>query len=87
MNFLNFLKSTNNSHKSIRVNTDIGDKFINVNLNQTYESLDILSLKVFQKDLYRLFQSDYGIIVGRFVANGGVGVPNCKVSVFIPFDE
>jgi len=87
MNFLNFLKSTNNNHKSIRVNTNIGDKFINVNLNQTYESMDILSLKVFQKDLYRLFDADYGIIVGRVIGNNGTGIPNCKISVFIPLDE
>jgi hypothetical protein len=87
MSFLNFLKGTNKNHKSIRVKTDIGDKFINVNLDQTHESLDILSLKVFQKDLYRLFDADYGIIVGRVVGNNSVGIPNCRISVFVPFDE
>jgi hypothetical protein len=87
MSFLNFLKGTNKNHKSVRVKTSMGDKFINVNLDQTHESLDILSLKVFQKDLYRLFDSDYSIIVGRVNGNGGVGIPNCRISVFIPFDE
>jgi hypothetical protein len=86
MGFLNFLKSNNENRKSIRVNTNIGDKFINVKLGQTYESMDILSLKIFQKDLYRLFDADYGIIVGR-VLGQGIGVPNAKVSVFIPLDE
>ena len=46
MKNLNFLNSNNNNHKSIRVRTNIGDNFINVNLDQTYESLDILSLKI-----------------------------------------
>ena len=86
MRILNFLKTNNDKQKSIRIRTEIGDKFLNVNLDQTYESLDILSLKIFQKDVYRLFDADYGVIVGRVNAQG-VGVPNCKVSVFIPVDE
>jgi hypothetical protein len=57
-----------------------------VKLDQTYESLDILSLKIFQKDIYRLFDSDYGVIVGR-VLGTGVGIPNCRISVFVPIDE
>jgi hypothetical protein len=48
MRIFNFLKSNNKKHKSLRVKTNIGDKFINVELGQTYESLDILSLKIFQ---------------------------------------
>jgi len=86
MRILNFLNSNNDKHKSIRIKTEIGDKFLNVNLDQTYESLDILSVKVFQKDVYRLFDSDYGIIVGRVNAKN-VGIPNCRVSVFVPIDE
>jgi hypothetical protein len=86
MGIFNFLKSNSEHRKSIRVNTNIGDKYININLGQTYESMDILSLKIFQKDLYRLFDADYGIIVGR-VLGQGVGIPNAKVSVFIPLDE
>ena len=86
MRILNFLNSNNDKHKSIRIKTEIGDKFLNVNLDQTYESLDILSLKIFQKDVYRLFDSDYGIIVGRVNAKN-VGIPNCRVSVFVPIDE
>ena len=86
MKNLNFLNSNNNNHKSIRVRTNIGDNFINVNLDQTYESLDILSLKIYQKDIYRLFDADYAIIVGR-VNSDNVGIPNCRVSVFVPIDE
>lgn len=86
MRILNFLKTNNDKHKSVRIKTEIDDKFLNVNLDQTYESLDILSLKIFQKDVYRLFDADYGIIVGR-VLGQGVGIPNCRVSIFIPIDE
>jgi hypothetical protein len=86
MRILNFLNSNNNKQKSIRIKTEIGDKFINVNLDQTYESLDVLSLKIFQKDIYRLFDADYGVIVGR-VNSKNVGIPNCRVSVFISIDE
>ena len=86
MRILNFLKTNNDKQKSIRIKTEIGDKFLNVNLDQTYESLDILSLKIFQKDVYRLFDAEYGIIVGR-VLGQGVGIPNCRISVFIPIDE
>jgi hypothetical protein len=86
MRNLNLLNSNNDKHKSIRIKTEIGDKFLNVNLDQTYESLDILSVKVFQKDVYRLFDSDYGIIVGRVNARQ-LGIPNCRISVFVPIDE
>jgi hypothetical protein len=86
MRIFNFLNSNNDKHKSIRIKTDIGDKFVSVNLGQTYESMDILSLKVYQKDVYRLFDADYGIIVGRVLASG-VGIPNCRISVFVPIDE
>jgi hypothetical protein len=86
MEIFNFLKSNSEHRKSIRVKTNIGDKFINVKLGQTYESMDILSLKIFQKDLYRLFDADYAIIVGR-VLGQGIGIPNAKVSVFIPLEE
>ncbi len=56
---------------------------INVALGQTYDTLEILSLKLRQENLYKLFSSDYGVIVGRVLASGNFGVPNAKVSVFI----
>jgi hypothetical protein len=83
---MNFINSDNINHKSLRIRTDIGDKFLNVNLDQTYESLDILSLKIYQKDIYRLFDADYGVIVGRVVGQG-VGIPNVKISVFVSSEE
>jgi hypothetical protein len=86
MRNLNFLNSNNQNHKSLRVRTNIGDTYLSVNLDQTYESLDILSLKIYQRDVYRLFDADYSIIVGRVTAQD-IGIPNCRISVFVPTNE
>ena len=78
--------------KSYRIRTAINssqevDKTIRVNIDQDFDFLEILSLKLTQSDVYRRFCSDYGVIVGRVVANGGFGIPNAKVSVFVPLDS
>jgi len=71
--------------KSYRIRTQVGvDKYINVKLDQDFDSLEILSLKINQSDLYTKVCSDYGVIVGRVIVNGGFGLPNAKVSIFIP---
>jgi hypothetical protein len=44
-------------------------------------------LNINQEDVYKRFSSDYGVIVGRVIINNGFGVPNAKVSVFIPLDD
>jgi hypothetical protein len=38
-------------------------------------------------DVYQNFNADYGVLIGRVLANGGVGIPNAKISVFIPLDS
>ena len=74
--------------QSYRIRTELGsDKSINVELNQEFEFLEILSLKIQQADVYTRTCSDYGVLVGRVIANNGLGVPNAKVSVFIPASE
>jgi hypothetical protein len=74
--------------KSYRIRTEVGqDKYINVNLEQDWESLEILSLKILANDLYTRFCADYGVVVGRVFVNNGFGLPNAKVSVFIPLEE
>ena len=78
------------NNKSYRIRTNIGkeaDTFLGVHLDQDYDSLEILSLKISDKDVYKLHNSDYGVIVGRVLANGNFGVPNAKISVFIAADE
>jgi len=76
-------------YKEIRINTDIGlnNKYINFKLEQEFDFINILSLKLTQSDSYSVFNADYGCITGRVIANGGVGVPNVKISVFIPLSD
>lgn len=75
--------------RSYRIRTDIlkdESSSVHVNLTQTYDTFQILSVELTQSNAYKLYQSDYGVLVGRIYANGGVGVPNAKVSVFIEAD-
>lgn len=74
--------------KKHRISTNIGeDQKIIVELKQDYDFLEILSLKFTQKDIYTSLCSDYGVVCGRISANNGFGLPNAKVSIFIPLDE
>lgn len=75
-------------NNSYRIRTVVGqDKQVKVKLDQDYEFLEILSFKIRQSELYQRDCSDYGVITGRVFANNGFGIPNAKVSVFIPLDE
>jgi hypothetical protein len=76
-------------YKQIRIRTDLGidNKYINFKLDQEFDDINILSLKLTQSDVYNSFNSDYGCVVGRVIANDGVGIPNAKISIFIPLDE
>jgi len=74
--------------KSYRIRTKVGvDTSIKVLIDQEFEHLEILSLKILQTDIYTRQCADYGVIVGRVSVNNGFGVPNAKVSVFIPLDS
>lgn len=73
--------------QSYRIKTDIGvNKTINVDLEQDFEFLEILSLKIQQTDIYTRNCADYGVVVGRVTANNGFGLPNARVSIFIPIE-
>lgn len=73
---------------SFRIRTEPGvDKSLNILIDQEFEYLEILSLKLLQSQIYTRQCSDYGVIVGRVSVNNGFGIPNAKVSVFIPLDE
>lgn len=76
------------NHKSYRIRTEVGAEaqYINFNIDQTYDTFEILSLKFDQINSYKLMTSDTGVIVGRVLANGGFGIPNAKLSIFIPYD-
>lgn len=73
---------------SYRIRTSLGDTNpinIPVNLMQEYNSFEILSLKINTDDTYRSYTSTEGIVVGRVsTANNGLGIPNVRVSIFVP---
>jgi hypothetical protein len=71
-----------------RISTNIGrDQKIMVELKQDYDLLEILSLKFTQVDAYSSMCSDYGVVVGRISANNGFGLPNARVSIFVPLTD
>ena len=73
---------------SYRIKTELGiNKSINIQLDQEFEFLEILSLKIQQTDIYTRSCADYGVLVGRITANNGFGLPNARVSIFIPIEQ
>ena len=79
------------SNKSYRIQTKVGrdntEKYVSVDISQDFNTFEILSMEVNATNFYKLQTSDYGCIAGRVLANGGVGIPNAKISIFIPADE
>ena len=78
------------NNKSQRIKIDLSentDKYLKIKLDQDIEQLEFLSLKLKQEDIYNSFNADFGVVVGRVIANGGVGIPNAKLSIFIPISE
>lgn len=81
------------SNRSYRIRTKINsDELqpvakIDLPLTQTYDMFEILSLKLNQKNDYNFYDSEVGLVVGRVLANQGFGIPNAKVSVFIPMSD
>tara|TARA_R110001592_G_scaffold317875_5_gene594866 strand:+ start:681 stop:3821 length:3141 start_codon:yes stop_codon:yes gene_type:complete len=75
-------------NKSVRIKTTPGqDSNLNFEVNQDFDFLEILSLRISQDDLYNSFCANYGVLVGRVITNGGFGVPNAKISIFIPISD
>ena len=72
-------------NKSYRIHTNIGDnKVLKVDMSQEFDFLEILTMRIDQDETYRIDSSNYGIIVGRVLANDAFGIANAKVSIFIP---
>jgi len=63
------------------------DSHIIIKLDQNVDTLELLSMNLSTKDIYQNFNADYGVLIGRVIANGGIGIPNAKISVFIPLDS
>lgn len=77
------------SNKSYRIRTNVGEETpisLELPLIQTFDMFEILSLKLSSKNLYKIPKSGFGIIVGRVLANDNFGLPNAKISVFIPYN-
>lgn len=71
-----------------RIPAKIGEnQKIVVDIKQDYDLLEILSLKFTQTDIYTSMCADYGVVVGRISANNGFGIPNARVSIFIPVED
>ena len=77
------------SNNTVRIRTTPNgtDKYLKVKLEQDFDFIEVLSLKISQEDAYRNFCSDYGVVTGRVIINSGFGVPNARVSIFIPIDD
>ena len=77
-----------------RIKANVGvDQVLNVNLKQDIDIYELLSLELKQENLYKLFpdgnknSSSRGVVVGRVLANDAFGVPNAKVTAFIPLSD
>lgn len=74
--------------KNIRIvlNDNQTNERIQVNLEDDFDNLEILSLKISSTDVYRKSSSDFGVIVGRVQTTNGYGLQNARVSIFVPID-
>lgn len=71
-----------------RIRTELGvNKTIQVKLEQNYDTLELLSLTISPNNLYTRACADYGVVCGRVFCNNGFGLPNARLSIFIPIDE
>ena len=78
--------------KLYRIRTQLG---INQNipvkipivLEQNFDTLEILSLAIRPDDFYIRSCSNYGVVCGRVFCNKGFGIPNTRVSIFIPIED
>lgn len=80
-----------NNQSTYRIRTKLGETEpinIPISLMQEYNSFEILSLKLNMDDTYRSYTSTEGIVIGRVsTANNGLGIPNVRVSIFVPKGE
>lgn len=86
------MSNSSENNRTYRIRTKVGnnennDKVVSINLNQDIDIVELLSLKIDTTNFYKLHTSNYGCIAGRVLANGGVGVPNAKISVFIGISD
>ena len=71
----------------IKANLDQDNSNLTINLPHTFDFLEVLSLKLSSEEIYKLHNASYGVLVGRVTTNGGFGIPNARVSVFVPITD
>lgn len=74
-------------NRTIHLVTKEGTQSVNIDLEQDFDFLEILSLRITQQEAYRIFCANYGVLVGKVRANGGYPIKNAKLSIFIPLDD
>ena len=76
------------NQSTYRIRTKLGEtEPINIPISfmQEYNSFEVLSLKLNVNENYNTYKSTEGIVVGRVsTANNGLGIPNVRVSIFVP---
>lgn len=73
---------------SYRIRTKIGENTnLQIKLDQDFDMLEVLSFKIYQKDVYTRDCGQYGVVCGRVFCNRGLGLPNARVSIFIPVED
>jgi hypothetical protein len=74
-------------NRTIHLATKEGTQSVNIDLEQDFDFLEVLSLRITQQEAYRIFCANYGVLVGKVKANGGYPIKNAKLSIFIPLDN
>jgi hypothetical protein len=70
-----------------RIRTQLNvDTNIQVKLEQKFDTLEVLSLSIQPEEIYTRTCADFGVVCGRVFVNNGFGLPNAKISIFIPLD-
>ena len=69
--------------KIVLQDSQVNDRIL-INLEDDFDNLEILSLKISSTDIYNKNSSDFGTIVGRVQTSNGYGLQNAKVSIFVP---
>src|SRR5574344_296229 len=74
--------------KSYRIHTKTNiDSVITIPLKKDVSCFDILSMKLNVADTYNIPSANYGVVVGRVLGNEAFGIPNVKVSLFVPISD
>jgi len=63
------------------------NKHMKIKLEQNVQTLEFLTMSLSTEEVYQNFNADYGVLIGRVIANDSIGIPNAKVSIFIPLND